>query len=493
MSSSISVLLVEDQNLYRTGIRAGIRWDQNISVAGEAINGEEALEKAESLNPDVILMDIGMPLMDGIECTKLIKKRNGNTKVIMLTSHDVDSVVRSSLSAGASGYCLKDIDSVSLCSAIKAVHRGEVWLDPGLAKDLSRFCLQETTDIVDYAPRMSESKQRTPGNLSDEKRTESIGRSECSQIMSRTQTVNIPNKVARIEGKHEPVSFEHFEQIPCIAVSEKFEYLGLLGQGGMSLVYKARHKLIDKIVAVKFLANHLSRLETFAARFNQEARISSQLCHPNIISVYDFGITPNADVFLVMEYVEGPTLADVLKRIGRMEENECLSIFRQLIDALSYAHSRDIVHRDIKPANVILAKNEDSETTVKLVDFGLAKPVSEKRLPSLTLNGEVVGSPIYMSPEQCQGFELDHRSDIYSLGCLFYEAICGFPPFRGSNSMETLRMHVQDEPVDPPAHLCSEKMRNILRKCLQKRPEDRYASACEIEMPIVASSIGALV
>ncbi len=450
MNAPISVLIVEDHNLFRAGIRVGCQRDKNIVISGEATNGEEAVIKAAALNPDVILMDIRMPLMDGLESSKLIKAKNFNTKIIMLTSHDSKDVIASAISSGASGFCHKDIDSELLCSAIKAVHKGELWFDAGA---------KENRAISNSAVL-----------------------SRDLQTFTRPQSLDGLRQSIGSNARNAQFLFENFQNVPRTSLSDKFDNLGLLGQGGMSQVYKARHKVMDRLVAIKFLSAQLGPLSSFAARFAQEARICSNLSHPNIVSIYDFGVTTDGEAYLVMEYAEGPTLAEALKVSGRMEERQCWKLFEQLKTALSYAHSKKIVHRDIKPANVILQDNGENGPIVKLVDFGLAKVVSEKH-PSFTLNGEIMGSPIYMSPEQCQGLVLDQRSDIYSLGCLMYEAICGYPPFRGQDALETIRMHVQEIPAAPPKHFCSEQMQKVLRKCLQKKPEHRYSSVCDIELP----------
>lgn len=459
MSTPISVLVVEDHALFRMGIKASCNRDKSISVTGEARNGSEGLEQVIKLNPDVVLMDVNMPFMDGIETTRLIRNQNQHTKVIMLTSHESEGVVNSALSAGASGYCLKDIDSEVLCSAIKAVHRGEVWLDSSSDGN----CLKSDRErLHKVGTKCSAESKSNPERrqLDDQKNTvKMLGSFEQSQ----TSNSSSPFYAGANSGN----------------MLERYESLGLIGQGGMSSVYKARHRLLDKIVAVKVLASHLNHIDAFSARFMQEARVASRLTHTNIASVFDFGLTVDSKAFLVMEYVDGPSLADVLQQHGRIEEDRAMGIFMQLKDALGYAHTQGVIHRDIKPANTILTKVESSLPHVKLVDFGLAKLTTVED-PKLTLNGEVIGSPLYMSPEQCQGLQVDHRSDIYSLGCLMYEVVCGYPPFRGETALDTFRMHVQGEYQEPSANLCSDRLRGILRKCLSKGPEDRFSSLNEI-------------
>jgi len=459
MSVPISVLVVEDHALFRTGIKVSCNRDQDISVTGEASNGSEGLAQAIKLNPDVVLMDVHMPLMDGIESTRLIRNQNQNTKIIMLTSHDSRAVMSSAMSAGASGYCLKDVDSEILCSAIKAVHRGEVWLDSGIDSKCLKSARERLHSLVGDEPLFDETSDSQPAR-------------ECQ---SNTVKMNISFEQNQGSGMRQAICANQNGE----NLLDRYESLGLLGQGGMSHVYKARHRLLNKIVAVKVLASHLNHIEAFSARFIQEARIASRLSHPNIASVFDFGLTVDSNAFLVMEFVDGPSLADILQQAGKLEETKARVIFSQLKDALAYAHTQGVIHRDIKPANTILTETGDGVPLVKLVDFGLAK-VTGGENPKLTLNGEVIGSPLYMSPEQCQGLPLDCRSDIYSLGCLMYEAICGYPPYRGETALDTFRLHVEGVYQEPSANLCSEHLREILRKCLSKRPEDRFSSLEQI-------------
>ena len=473
---AISVVLVEDQNLIRLGIRTGIAADQDITIVAEAHSGEDALAQVMALKPDVVLMDIGLPGINGIEATRLLKAQNQTTKVIMLTSHDSKTAVQAALASGASGYCLKDVEPASLCAAIKAVCRGDVWIDPSIAEKMLQLCLAQkhVMDDVDDANQLTALETKVLQLMLKGATLNAIAE-QCnlSQDSTLIQTVSLLNKAGRA-GPKDSSSFDY--------LSDKFENLGRLGQGGMSVVYKARHKIIGKIVAIKFLAAHLCSIEKFQERFMREARITSQLTHNNIISIHDYGISKNNEPFIVMDYVEGPSLSDMLKRVGQIKEKQALKIFKQLAAALAYAHGKGVVHRDVKPSNVILSLEESNLPTLKLLDFGLAKVLDQEHLPqAVTQAGEVFGSPIYMSPEQCRGLPANERSDIYSLGCLMYETLLGHPPFYGPNSMATIQMHVLDEPPPPAPDLCSTEMRNILYRCLRKDPQERFANAEELE------------
>lgn len=493
-TAPISVLLVEDQNFLRLGIKTSILSDQSISIVGEATNGEEAVTKAIHLNPDVILMDIGMPVMDGIQSSRMIRRSNKKSKIIMLTSNDSDSAVQSALSSGASGYCLKDVDGERLCSAIKAVHRGDVWLDSGIADKVLNLCarsgahaavkqLEGTVSLNDLEREVLQIllSGATPQGIAKDL--------NISDGIAKAKILSILNKLARGNSDVGDADFStETKTLMTRAVkvtetlSDKYEQCGVLGQGGMSVVYKAKHKMLDKYYAIKILSENLHHGTSFEARFMQEGKITSQLSHPNIIGIHDIGFTSYGAPYLVMDFESGPTLADILAKEKQIKESYARPLFKQIVDGLAHAHARGVVHRDIKPSNIILSQGENGHSTVKILDFGLAKMIGLNPLldQSLTQSGQVFGSPIYMSPEQCRGDAVDQRTDIYALGCMMYEVICGRPPFRGGTAFDTMTMHLTDEAAPPDQSLCSPTMRGILYTCLRKNPEERFSNVSQI-------------
>lgn len=277
--------------------------------------------------------------------------------------------------------------------------------------------------------------------------------------------------------------------------AERYQIQSFVGLGGMSVVYRAQHKLMDRTVAIKMLHSSIKNDPTSLERFRMEAQAASSLSHQNIIAVYDFGVTDQGDAFFVMDFLDGENLSDMIERKGKIPYERALSLFRQIADGLSAAHRKSIVHRDLKPANVLLLKQDDGTELVKLVDFGIAKllPASGKKQQQLTRTGEVFGSPIYMSPEQCQGLELDRRSDIYALGCLMYETLAGVPPLEGKTFLETLNMHVNDTPktfaeVDPSIKIPA-GLEQIVFRCMAKKPDDRFQNAEEIRDQLSALTV----
>ncbi|MBX9572338.1 MAG: serine/threonine protein kinase [Candidatus Obscuribacterales bacterium] len=225
------------------------------------------------------------------------------------------------------------------------------------------------------------------------------------------------------------------------------EILELLGKGGMSIVYKGRQAQVDRIVAVKVLSNLSIRGEESIRRFQSEAKLTSNLQHPNIIQTIAFGISKDGQAYLIMEYLEGLTLADELRKNGRLCLEKFKNIFLPILSALAEAHRAGIVHRDIKPGNIMLCRDYSGNEQVKLLDFGIAKAYgTSAEQGGLTQTGAILGSPTYMSPEQCTGKRLDERSDLYSLACVMYETLCGEPPFAGDTALEVMRKHAAQEP-----------------------------------------------
>jgi serine/threonine-protein kinase len=262
-----------------------------------------------------------------------------------------------------------------------------------------------------------------------------------------------------------------------------------VGEGGMGIVFLARHIVIEKSVAIKILKRDVARDQNVVRRFVQEAKAASRIGHPNIVDVTDFGTTPDGTTYSVMEYVEGRTLAEVIKTDGRLFVSRAVPIVVQIARALGAAHDKGIVHRDLKPENIFLVNSGGRVDFVKIVDFGIAKVTSVKKVPTqsprLTRQGTVFGTPEYMPPEQASGWpDLDRRVDIYALGIILYEMLVGRVPHKGDSLMETLTMQIND-PILPPTQIApdlqlSEKFENVLLRTVAKDREQRYQSMSEL-------------
>ncbi len=226
----------------------------------------------------------------------------------------------------------------------------------------------------------------------------------------------------------------------------RYEILDALGEGGMSVVYKAKQELVDRIVAIKTLKMKLLADPMLLKRFEREVKTLSRLNHPNIVTVFDC-IVENGQPYFVMDFLQGCSLQELIIEEKRLSPGRCKNIFGQVCNAVDHAHRNGIVHRDLKPANIMLMDISGQEF-VKVVDFGLAKIGEEAQ--RLTQTGEIWGSPLYMSPEQCNGHSMDARSDIYSLGAVLYESLTGTVPFAGTSFLDTIQKVVS---LTPPTSL----------------------------------------
>lgn len=268
-----------------------------------------------------------------------------------------------------------------------------------------------------------------------------------------------------------------------VVFAEKYSITDMLGSGGMSSVYKARHLFLDKDVAVKVLRGSAATSGDGLARFKQEARATSKVSHVGIVGISDFGLAPDGRAFLVMDYLKGESLSALLDRLGPFGLPHVIALTSQICEALAAAHQAGIVHRDLKPSNIMLVNNEDGTAECRIVDFGLAKIVDEDSQLSLKLTktGECFGSPLYMSPEQCMGKKVDHRTDIYALGAILYELLTGYPPIMGANVADTLRRQVTERPAPLPDDLkLPNDVKLVIYRCLQKDPKFRPQSALEV-------------
>lgn len=278
---------------------------------------------------------------------------------------------------------------------------------------------------------------------------------------------------------------EEDEDLTGKILCDKFELTAFLGSGGMSEVYKARHIVTGKVVAVKILHQKLAKDETTSKRLKQEAQAAGALTHSSILSVHDFGVDSAGTPFLVMDFLDGVSLSDILKKEGPLPIDRFLTIIQQVASALAHAQQQNVVHRDLKPSNIMILK--EGKDRAKIVDFGIAKLVDPNNEVSqrLTQTGELFGSPLYMSPEQCTGTTVDPRSDIYALGCVMFEALSGKTPHMGETVFDTIHRHINSSPpaliapqLDPRVR---DRLEGIILKCLAKNPADRYQSAASIE------------
>src|SRR5918911_910433 len=254
-----------------------------------------------------------------------------------------------------------------------------------------------------------------------------------------------------------------------------------LTTGGMASVYAARHSQLGRPVVIKVLLAHLAREQEMRERFRREAEAASQLVHPHVCSIVDYGELEDS-VYLVMPFFSGGTLADILVRQRTVPPERAAAITVQVCAGLDYAHRRGIVHRDVKPDNVLF----DEDGNAVITDFGIATARFHGRL---TASGRAMGTPHYMSPEQAMGKLIDGRSDVYALGVVMYEALAGIPPFDGADAFSVGYKHVHEAPV-PLQQVDAripEPIARVVMRCLEKAPGDRYVSGVELAEALIAA------
>jgi serine/threonine protein kinase len=270
----------------------------------------------------------------------------------------------------------------------------------------------------------------------------------------------------------------------------RYELDGIVGRGGMAEVYRARDIRLDRIVAIKTLRADLARDQIFQARFRREAQSAASLNHPNIVAVYDTGedMTTGVPVpYIVMEFVDGRTVRDLLQEGHRLLPDRSLEIIDGVLRALDYSHQAGIVHRDIKPGNVMVTRNGD----VKVMDFGIARAMSDAQA-TMTQTAQVIGTAQYLSPEQARGERVDSRSDLYSAGCLLYELLTGRPPFTGDSPVAIAYQHVRENPI-PPSQVdpdVPDWADAIVLKAMAKSPADRYQTAADMRADLQRAASG---
>lgn len=259
-------------------------------------------------------------------------------------------------------------------------------------------------------------------------------------------------------------------------LSQRYQLLETIGNGGMATVYKAKDLALNRIVAVKVMNPELTHEKEFIQRFTWEAKATGSLSHENIVSIYDVG-NEDRTYFMVMEYVDGITLKELIHQKGKIPTDEAISIASQICDALAHAHQNQIIHRDIKPQNIMCSVNGH----YRITDFGIARLT--RGSSNLTRTGSVMGSVHYFSPEQAQGQQIDFTTDLYALGVVLYEMVTGQPPYDASEQIAVALMHIQNKIPNPkefnpnlPDALC-----NIIQKAMSKQPKNRFRSALEMK------------
>jgi serine/threonine-protein kinase len=289
-------------------------------------------------------------------------------------------------------------------------------------------------------------------------------------------------------------------------LGDKYRVLRQIGRGGMGVVYEAEHIGIGKRVAIKLMLEKYAQDGEAIARFQREAQAAGRIGNAHIIDISDIGVAPDGRGFVVMELLTGSSLKDVIAE-GPMSPWRAIAIMKQVLRAVGAAHAKGIIHRDLKPDNIyLLDQGGEQREFVKLLDFGISKildPDEQYAATRLTTTGVVMGTPLYMAPEQCSGKPgVDHRADIYSLGCVLYHLVVGKPPFERGGVGPLMLAHLSDEPERPSARTpaASRELDELVLRCMAKRPQDRFASMTEVQRacdallaaPVVAAQISTI-
>ena len=310
-------------------------------------------------------------------------------------------------------------------------------------------------------------------------------------IIPKDTDGSLATQILEAEHKSKSVSKDAL-LIEGQVVAERYKILARIGKGGMGSVYKAQDLYLKRAVALKLLHSEIAQKPVLVQRFQKEVEATAKLAHEGIVKVQDMGLSEDGSPFMVMDLIDGKGLDEILKENGHLPVEQSLNIAHQIADAIGHAHERGVIHRDLKPSNVIVSKNASGKTTIKIVDFGIAKLLeSENENDKLTKTGDIFGSPQYMSPEQCRSEGLDQRADIYSIGCVLFEMVTGKTAFSAENAVKTILKHLNETRPEldkklavPPSVVA------IIDKCLEKKKEDRYSNCTSLQSDIDKAASG---
>ena len=274
---------------------------------------------------------------------------------------------------------------------------------------------------------------------------------------------------------------------------DRYKPIYELGSGASGVVFLARDRVLGKKVAIKILR---SLSPSIVMAFQEEARTTSRLKHKYIVDLLDFGVTPGGAPYMVLEFILGPSLEEVVHRVGPIRLRDFFSVFERTCEALSYAHANKVFHRDLKPGNILLTNETDGSFSIRVIDFGLAKILSDQADADQNKQLTIVGTPLYMSPDQGLGRPFDARSEVYSLGCVMFEALTGAPPFEADTALELLNLHAEVEPprltdvlleLGAPLETAAvpDSIESLVRKCLEKDPDDRFQNIDEVHSALL--------
>ncbi len=420
-------------------------------------DGNQASEKLRASQYDLVILDWDLPGIRGVDVCRDYRAAGGTAPIIMLTGRGTIRDKELAFDIGADDYLVKPFEPKELSSRIKAL-------------------LRRAPVAAPQAPSKTTQLQSNKNFCK-----------ACGGYFADTQST------CPTDGTPLIATQVRIDELVGTTIGDRYQVLALIASGGMAVVYQAWHKFLNRLVAIKLLHTRFLDDPLHLRRFQLEAQSVSALKHPNIISMLDFGMM-GTQPYLVMDFVHGSSLADILCKESQVDATRAVRLFIQVCHGIDHAHANGIIHRDLKPSNLMIEQAGDRHESVKVVDFGVAKilPQSGQEVERLTKTGECFGTSYYMSPEQCMGRGLDRRSDIYSLGCIMYETLTGQPPFVGDNALDTIQKHLH-EPTTPLSTVGANlripsELEVIVLKALEKDPARRYQSIGELRHDLEAIS-----
>ena len=433
----LDIVIVDDHAMVRSGLRLLLESDGEFAVVAEAGDVDSGLRCVEAHKPRLILLDVNMPGRPSLPAIPELLAASPGAAVVVMTMQDEPAYARAAMTAGASGYVLKEAAEAELLEAVRAAAAGRTYLNPQLGARMIATSAE---------PDESPSASAPPADPT--------GTGAAMELAYGSTFAG-----HRIDGE--------------------------AGRGGMGVVYLATDLTLDRRVALKLIAPRMAGDPVFRARFVSECKLAAAIDHPNVVPIFHAG-EERGVLYVTMRYIDGTDLRTLLSEVGRLEPTRAVRIVAQVAGALDAAHQHGLVHRDVKPANVLLATRGGEERAF-LTDFGVTKERSAQT--GLTKTGFAVGTADYMAPEQARGVDVDGRADIYALGCILYRSLTGAVVYERDSDVEKMWAHIHD----PPPRLLEVRpelppgLGGVLDRALAKHPDDRQRSAAELAEQALAS------
>lgn len=441
------ILLVDDDAHLSNSVRDWLVMGRNeVDLASEGISGYQQLT---SKPYHLAIIDSDMPGMSGTELIQRFRQAGGRTPILLLTAKNAEEYRQPGQNIGADDYLTKPFSPQELGARLRS--------------------------LLSHPAPAQETPEQAAMPASDQLAVE-------GQIRACTTCARkYPPEVFRCTADGSNTVAISASELAGVMLDNRYQIEGMLGLGAWSEVYKGKDTTNGSLVAIKILHKHMATDPLKIQRFRREAATLAKIKHECLAGIIDQGVRSGRP-YIIMEYVIGMGLDRMLSQHRRLTLNQCYEIFSSVCGALTAAHDAGLIHRDLKPGNIFII-NRRGTLGAKLLDFGLAKVIfsEEDGSATLTQNGEVLGTPAYMSPEQCMGHELDKRSDLYSLGCILYEAITGKKPIQAKNAYQAMSGHITRMP-DPFSVACPEisvpsQVEQVVFCLLSKDPDDRYENA----------------